>query len=80
MYNRKKEEQLGFDNVGDIGFNPNKTFGGEKIKLPVYNNPKQEGEDMARKQFTNTMSQGNMKEELNKFRSQTPGVGSVYNK
>ena len=63
-----------------MGFNPNKTFGGEKIKLPAYNNPKQEFEEMGTKKFTNTMSQGNMKEELNKFRSQTTGMGSVYSK
>jgi hypothetical protein len=41
VYNRKKEESLGFDsnnqNNQDLGFNPNKTFGGEKTKLPVYN-------------------------------------------
>lgn len=29
VYNRKKEEILGFDNNNqDLGFNPNKTFGG----------------------------------------------------
>jgi hypothetical protein len=41
VYNRKKEDSLGFDsnnqNNQDLGFNPNKTFGGEKTKLPVYN-------------------------------------------